>query len=210
MARAPNFSSSGSFRDSILITPVVFIRAPSMVVLTIFTLSNSLAIDDASTTASFQSPLNSCCRSSIDRVLLTIRRAARFQPVHHIDQRNQARIKHNHYIRFHHTAERTRMGCSADIRLNASTGAPRLSGPKLGKAWANFPSCMAASAVNSADVTAPWPPRPCQRISIVSPCFISNYLKYKVGFDTPLEGLEPSHTASEADALSPELQGHIT
>lgn len=27
------------------------------------------------------------------------------------------------------------------------------------------------------------------------------------GFDAPLEGLEPSHPASEAGALSPELQG---
>ena len=31
-----------------------------------------------------------------------------------------------------------------------------------------------------------------------------------MGFDAPLEGLEPSHPAPEAGALSPELQGQIS
>jgi hypothetical protein len=50
---------------------------------------------------------------------------------------------------------------------NAATGAPRRSGPKLGNAWANLPSSMAAMATSSADVTPPCPPRPWSLISFI-------------------------------------------
>jgi hypothetical protein len=53
------------------------------------------------------------------------------------------------------------------IRQNAVTGAPNRSDPKLGKAWATFPSRNAADASNSAAVTTPCPPRPWIRISII-------------------------------------------
>ena len=151
--------------------------APSIVVLTIFTRSSSLAIEDASITASFQSPLNSFRSSSIDRVLFTIRQPPGLSPSTTLISVTRPGSSTTTISGFT-TPLRTRMGCSADIRLKASTGAPRLSGPKLGNACANFPSCMADMAVKSAEVTAPCPPRPCQRISMVSPCFISNYLKY--------------------------------
>src|SRR4051794_14026319 len=57
-----------------------------------------------------------------------------------------------------------RMGCSA-MRQNDITGAPIRSEPKLGNAWASWPSRNAATDSNSAAVTTPWPPRPCSRIS---------------------------------------------
>ncbi len=45
-------------------------------------------------------------------------------------------------------------------RTKANTGAPRRSGPKLGKAWAYLPPSIAARATNSTEVTAPCPPLP--------------------------------------------------
>src|SRR4030043_1230224 len=95
------------------------------------------------------------------------------------------------------------MGALLLRRLKTSTGAPLLSGPKLGNACANLPSSIAASASSSADVTAPCPPLPCQRTSIV----FSISFNLLDSFKAPLEGLEPSHPAPEAGALSPELQG---
>jgi len=41
------------------------------------------------------------------------------------------------------------------MRVNAATGAPLLSGPKLGKPCAYFPAAIADTANNSTEVTAP-------------------------------------------------------
>ena len=61
---------------------------------------------------------------------------------------------------------RTRI-LSSLIRQKATTGAPLRSGPKLGNAWAYFPTLIAARATISAEVTAPCPPLPCSLISII-------------------------------------------
>ena len=53
---------------------------------------------------------------------------------------------------------------SPEIRAKATTGAPVRSEPKLGKACAWRPSWKAATAIISAAVTTPWPPRPWMRI----------------------------------------------
>ncbi len=50
------------------------------------------------------------------------------------------------------------------MRVNASTGAPRLATPKKGNDCEYLLSLKAAIARSSAEVTAPWPPRPCIRI----------------------------------------------
>jgi hypothetical protein len=52
-----------------------------------------------------------------------------------------------------------RMGLS-DMRAKAVTGAPLRSVPKYGNAWLHFPSSKAATAISSAAVTEPCPPRP--------------------------------------------------
>ena len=47
-------------------------------------------------------------------------------------------------------------------------GAPMRSGPYSGKPWTYLPVLNAASASSSDAVLAPWPPRPCHRISTMS------------------------------------------
>src|SRR5665647_3906913 len=57
------------------------------------------------------------------------------------------------------------MGASL-TRVKATMGAPERSGPYSGNAWKYLPWPRANSATILAAVTAPWPPRPCQRISV--------------------------------------------
>ena len=55
-----------------------------------------------------------------------------------------------------------------EMRLKEATGAPILSGPYSGNAWIYLPDARAASPNKRAAVFAPWPPLPCQRISVKS------------------------------------------
>ena len=55
---------------------------------------------------------------------------------------------------------------SSLTRVNATIGAPERSGPYSGNAWKYLCWPRASSATILAAVTAPWPPRPCQRISV--------------------------------------------
>ncbi len=57
------------------------------------------------------------------------------------------------------------MGSSL-TRVKATMGAPERSGPYSGKAWKYLPWPRASSATILAAVTAPCPPRACQRISV--------------------------------------------
>ncbi len=61
--------------------------------------------------------------------------------------------------------EYTWMGSSL-TRVKATMGAPERSGPYSGNAWKYLPWPRASSATILAAVTAPWPPRACQRISV--------------------------------------------
>jgi hypothetical protein len=68
------------------------------------------------------------------------------------------------------------MGSSA-ILAKAITGAPLRSTPKAGNAWENLLSAKAATAIISAAVTDPCPPRPCKRISFkgLTSYFLAGY-----------------------------------
>ena len=74
------------------------------------------------------------------------------------------------------------------MRLYAVMGAPMRSGPYSGKPWTYLPVLNAASASRSEAVFAPWPPRPCQRISTMSfmRCLLLSFLCLEAGKEVRL------------------------
>ncbi len=136
-----------------------------MVVLVMGTPSSSRATWSALTTATFFQPYLALSSSGDREELTTIlppswRPSATLTMSSRLGSRTMTTLGVEIF-------SRTRI-CFSSTRMKATTGAPRRSGPKLGKAWAKWPSFMAALATSSAEVTPPWPPLPCNRISSIA------------------------------------------
>jgi hypothetical protein len=158
-------SSRAALAASMSMTPVTLASAPTMGVLGMSRLMVSSAMPEASTQATVTlSARPSAFLTASGGVQVLMMMVPSSETLGHVDDVEKRVVEDDDHIRVLDVAvDIDRFGL---MRVNALMGAPMRSGPYSGIACMYWSEPSAVSATSLAAVTAPWPARACQRISV--------------------------------------------